>query len=411
MRTRVLIVLLGCAVVASAGVAPSDAQAPAAATAARGSPDLTFVSMPDTFNSDHADVSDAIGWSPESPNSINPAYQAAIDTFFDDVAALSPQAVLVAGDTVEGHWGRDTAGTGIFGPVSTVAERRLAVVRAARQYYGEYRERWRTREIPLYPAMGDHEIGDNPWGPGRGWYAAFKHANLGLFKAQWARFFTDSGRRFGRHPRGTAFDTTTYATMLDDEVLLLSLDVFRKTPRSVVASVGRKQLAWVEGQLKRARRLGLDWVVVQGHTPVVGPVRQELSSGLMYRKGVRSPLWRTLRRYDVDFYLAGEVHANTVSRPRDAPIQVAHGGLFRRGKATVLEARVFGRRMDLRLLRWEGEIVEQPPGQVIWQTDTTRNINWDVVYQAGPHSIGGMSVTRSGRVLSATGVFDDPFPR
>jgi hypothetical protein len=130
---------------------------------------------------------------------------------------------------------------------------------------------------------------------------------------------------------------------------------------------------------------------------------------MMYRKGTDSALWRRMTRFDVDLYLAGEVHANTVSRPPAGPIQVAHGGLFRLARATALVGKVFGRRMNLRLVRWDGEMVDQPEGQVIWQTDTSRNIDWDVVYQPGPRSIGAMSLTRNGRVRSATGVFDDPF--
>ena len=189
----------------------------------------------------------------------------------------------------------------------------------------------------------------------------------------------------------------------------MTLDVFRRTEHTVQPDIGPEQLAWLRGELRRAKRQDVDWVVVQGHTPIVGPVRQQSSSGLMYRRGARSGLWRTMRKYDVDLYLAGEVHDNTVAYPRNAPVQIAHGGLFRQARATALEGQVSGRRMNLRMLTWRGREVAQPAGEEIWQTDTRKNIEHDVVYEPGPVEIGSLSVTRNGRVRSRTGVFDDPF--
>ena len=61
-------------------------------------------------------------WRPGDPNSWTPQLQSSIDTFLDEVADQDPQAVLVPGDLVEGHWTKDVDRTGIFGPSGTTRQ-------------------------------------------------------------------------------------------------------------------------------------------------------------------------------------------------------------------------------------------------------------------------------------------------
>ena len=57
----------------------------------------------------------------------------------------------MAGDLVEGRWGRDDARTGVFGPVRTPSQRLRAWRRAADVYYPAWRERF--DQIPFFSSL------------------------------------------------------------------------------------------------------------------------------------------------------------------------------------------------------------------------------------------------------------------
>lgn len=191
-------------------------------------PGYAFVSMPDFLNNDLADVSSSRFWRAGDPNSINAAYRTAITTTLNDVDTEPGDDVLVAGDLVGGRWGRDDAGTGIFGPVDTEAHKVEAVKRAATTYFTAVARRFSRGGLNLYPALGDHDIGDNPWDVSKGGWYRFKHDHVPVWKRAWAQRFTLAGARFRRHPVGTAFDDTAYAVHLAPRVLLVSVDVFNR---------------------------------------------------------------------------------------------------------------------------------------------------------------------------------------
>lgn len=368
--------------------------------------DYTFASIPDLFNNDFADVSDAVGWDPGDPNSINPAYTAAIQRVLSDLKAQGPQAVLMAGDAVEGHWGMDNGATGIFGPAKTNAERTQHANRAGSQYYGSYVRRFADRGMPLYAAVGDHELGDNPWNStDTSTYKGWKRANVDEFKAKWAQWFTDGGARFASRPVGTDFEDTAYATYLHPEVLLITVDQFKRTSTDVVFDVSWSQIEWMRTVLADANARGVDWVMVQGHNPVLGPVRVRFSSGAMLEGGESSLFWQTMKQYGVDLYLAGEVHDNTTTvSPNGGPVQITHGGLLRLGHAAFVTGRIVGETMTLETRTWNTRIVSQPAGQQVWQTDKDKTITHDVVYEPGTFAIGSMQLTKDGAVLNRDGV-------
>ncbi len=80
---------------------------------------------------------------------------------------------------------------------------------------------------------------------------------------------------------------------------------------------------------RRGRQLN-DHVIVQGHTPVLTPVNNRVSSSLTLDGGENSAFWRLLQRHGADAYLAGEVHDITVTQDRADPalLQIAHGGIL-----------------------------------------------------------------------------------
>ncbi len=289
-----------------------------------------LLSAPDFLNNDVADLRKSrwARWHRGLPNSWNGSYAQAFRTVFASWQAFHPDGVSVPGDLVDGHWGLDLDRTGVFGPVDTHRQRAKAIVRASNTYYSAWRARWAAAGLTVYPGIGDHEYGDNPWSGGP--KLAEKRGFHGLFARQFSRWFTrkpDGSWRYPNHPSGPARGTA-YALRPSRDLALVNLDVFRVKDRDTTQQLDPQQLAWVERTLARAKRDGVKWIVVTGHTPIVGPVRAAPSSShLMYQRGADSALWRLFKRYGVDIYLCGEVHASTAV-VRDGIVQVSHGGPF-----------------------------------------------------------------------------------
>lgn len=364
-------------------------------------PSYTIVSTPDFLNADVGDVSTRRSWDGVS-NSINDQYVAALDVVLDQLAAERPDAVLVAGDMVEGHWGVDVDDTGIFGPVRTEAQARQAVRRAGRFYLGAWRQRFVDHGLPVpHVAVGDHEIGDNPWRVGQ-----FKHDAMGTFKRTVAR--TLIGDRYPRshRPTGTSFGGTSYWTKLGPDVMLVSVDVFRRRSSNVGAAGGVEtdlqgaHLRWFRRTLAYGRR-HFPWVVVQGHTPGLGPVRTAGSSSLSLEGGSRSRMWRAMTAAGVDLYLAGEVHQVTAIARPGQPVQVSHGGLFAFGGTRYVRIDVFDDRLELASYGLDNAVDRSGPR--LWQTGDKRGVPADLTYLPGRRLRGTAVLTDDGRLVMRSG--------
>ncbi|HEU5038153.1 MAG TPA: hypothetical protein VFT70_14185, partial [Nocardioides sp.] len=288
------VVLAGlCAGLAPLGTATGDATGDLRPVSSATAP-YRFAAAPDIFNQDIGDVRGQRGWQPGDPNSWTPQLETAVDTVLDEIAGHDPQSLLVAGDLVEGHWGRDDLGTGIFGPTRTAPQRAASLRRAGAFYHGQNAQRFAAHGLDLYAAIGDHDLGDNPWtgSPQLRW----KRQHAALFRSVFAQAYdetADGSPRFTDRPVGTQWADTAYATQLSPDVLLVSLDVFHVTKDDVRTEVVGGQLRWLRHVLADARQRGVPWIVVQGHVPVLTPVRVRYSSGLSLERGERSPLWRT----------------------------------------------------------------------------------------------------------------------
>lgn len=389
------------AAVLASGVAAPTNQAVADAGDGQG-PDRSYhtvVSAPDFLNADVGDVSRLSSWDGEH-NSFNPSYRRALDVVLDAFAAARPDSMLVAGDLVEGHWGIDTDRTGIFGPVDTYRQRLAAVRRAGRFYYGTWKRMFAAHSLPLpHVSVGDHEIGDDPWPVGR-----FKHSAVGIYKDTFADALIGSRYASSRRPMGTPYARTSYWKELHPEIMLVSVDVFRHARRregstgGVVADLEGEHLAWFRRVLAHGRA-NYDWVIVQAHTPILGPVRIGGSSGIFLEGGRRSAMWRAMRDYDVDVYLAGEVHAVTAIEPARGPVQITHGGLFAWGRANYL-------RMDfskdrIRLQTHDFDFTASSTTR-LWQTSRKRPPEL-ISYEPDPPVSGTAILTHEGRLIERTG--------
>lgn len=322
-----------------------------------------FISTPDFLNQDVADLTVGGREQVIDPNtgevvtSTNREYDAAIDHVISEMASHGTDDVLVAGDLVEGRWGRDDSFTGVFGPVRTESQRMRAWRRAAEVYYPAYRQRFADHGLRTYTAVGDHEIGDDPWRRHRDAWTDFKRRHIPQFKKIYAeQMLTDAARqpRFTDRPRGQARHTA-YAVRLDPQVLLVTIDVFERRGGDVHISVDPAQLRWLRQVLRQARRDDVPWVMVQGHTPMTGDVRTRNSSHLVYERGARSELWQVMVKGGVDVYLSGEVHDQTVHQ-RDGILEVSHGSLLYRGEASYVIGQATADRLVLENHQFTGTI-------------------------------------------------------
>jgi len=342
---------------------------------------MRILSSPDFLNADVGDL--MVGETSYRPglqdNGTSPEVEASLDTILDDWASRQPDDVLVAGDLVNGHWGLDRESTGIFGPVSTVAEQKAAISRAANTYYPQWLARFAAHGLTtVHPAMGDHEYGDNNW-------PEWKLAQAGTYRAAWVRWFTrkaDGSARYPDHPASGQHALSAYAWRPDPLVQMVTLDEFDRRPGRMLIHVDKAQFAWLERVLARAKADGVPWVIVQGHVPILEPVRSGASSGLHYSRGTDSDLWRLFRKYGVDAYLCGEVH-DVTAISRDGILQLSHGGAFQFDRTNYLLADVYRNRLDLRIFDY---LDHKTPDRDVWETRTRYSSH--LTYEPGPVVIG-----------------------
>lgn len=267
-----------------------------------------------------------------------PGWEETLDYVLKAIKAENPEFVLVAGDLVMGRW-----------PDKESIKKYAAI------YYPAWTKRMEDHGLKFYTAIGDHEIGDNPW---RGDKADL----VPTFKKQFQKYLK-MPLNGPLRMKGTAF------WFIHENILFVAVDVFEQgegPQGGIVPKVTGEQLEWFEQVL--IENSGVEHVIVMGHTPILGPVAKESSSGLMLEGGQQSPLWQTLKRHGVDLYLCGEVHAITCTQT-DSVLQIAHGGLFGYNpKVNYLVATVFADRIELTLK--ELEIVNQ--GERLWQVGNNR---------------------------------------
>ncbi len=362
-----------------------------------------FLSSPDFLNADVGDLARGPGsWRPGRPgrtaNSTNPAYERALDTILDDWQSLGADEVLVAGDLVQGWWGTRQDRSGNFGPGGTVAQRRAALRRAAATYYPQWVERFGRRGMLAHLAMGDHEFGDDGWGPE-------KRRLAPLFEREFAARFTrrsDGSPRYTDRPRGSRHALTAYAWRPKPDVQMVTLNVFDITDAHARIRLDGPQLRWLERVLRQARRDQVRWIVVQGHTPIVGPVRQRGSSGLHYEGGRSSELWQLFKRYGVDLYLSGEVHDVTAIH-RDGVLQLSHGGLFAFGLTNYLVADVSRDQMRLTLRDYDVTAADVPGRRRLWES-RPGGMPARLRVSPTPFTIGTAVLDGDGHLLERSGV-------
>ncbi len=238
-----------------------------------------FVSIPDFLNND-VDY-------PE------PRWDDATDYVLRAIKAENPDFVLVAGDLVMGRWSKD----------------REHLDMMADKYYCAWVRRMQAHGIKYYVAVGDHEVGDDPWPAG-------KRELIPDYKAAFRRHLKmpeNGPEKF----RGTAY------SVLHKNLLLATVDVFDTDDQGhMQIRVTGDQLVWLTETFEKHQ--GVPHRVVMGHIPVLPKWLWRSSSRLSLPGGSDTEFWKTLGHSHVDLYLCGEVHDISLQQ-QGGVLQVVHG--------------------------------------------------------------------------------------
>jgi len=298
-----------------------------------------------------------------------------LSCFLDSVKAENPDFVLVPGDMVMGRWDRGDSSVTYYADI----------------YYPHWKARMEAHGLGFYVAVGDHELGDNPWRPD-------KAALVPEFKRAFQKHFNIPG-----NGPANMLGTTYYFT--HKNCLFISVDVFEPdSTEGYAAKVSGKQIRWLENVFEKHK--DIRHKVVMGHVPVITPVRKLTSSCITLREGKNSDFWKTLKRYDADLYLCGEVH-DVTSHADSSIVQVAHGGLFGYNeRVSYMVINFSENKIDLKIK----ELDITAEGEKMWQVGTNRPHEIIRIQEAskGFRRTGAMSIEKSGmekKFTRMTGIF------
>ncbi len=368
--------------------------------------DFNFVNWPDP----HWEVADLSGSHPSGVpaalgypgatgglNSTTPAMETMLNGMITQMAAHDPCVIIIPGDIGSGHWDKSCI-KNVFAPGGTWAE---TIANAGEIYWTITQYRF-AQQIPIVlAAVGDHEVGDNDWPSGstvsnqvNNFRAAFGNAfnkdSNGTF------LFSDPIGSVPSRPLGTDYDETSFAKVVNN-VLFVTLDVFRQdSPTTklhdrfgtVTGDVAGAHLDWVDDVLAAGQAdPNIDHIFIQGHNPILGPVRKKSSSGAMNDNRGDSDLWQTFRKYNkVRVYFGGEVHADTASKDTESDIlQIVVG------RGTYMLVEVGSDSLEFKCYQLNYSVSS---GSSYWSDCQTKNGNGSVT--GPPTLIGTISADYSG---------------
>jgi len=240
---------------------------------------VRFTSVPDIFN-----------WNIDNPT---PGWEETLDWFFNRLKVEGPDFTLVAGDIMDARW---------YEPE--------LIKRKTEQYWTGYVKRFKDAGLTLYVAPGDHEYGDD------------RGLTMGDVSRLLGKQFSEimgMPKNGPENHRGRAFYVRR------NNLLIITLDTFEDVGDRFAYTVGEEQLAWMRQVLMDNK--DAEFIIVQGHLPIVGPVKSKNSSASMLKGGTKSELWKLMVEYGVDAYLCGEHHRITVHH-HDGIWQIVHGALW-----------------------------------------------------------------------------------
>ncbi len=422
----------------------------------------SFLSLPDHFNHDYADLSGgadaeiaavfgvgyadglvpAQNWTPVGPNGMTVGFATALHAAVNDMVESAhgdPAFVLIAGDLTGGHWPQNPGELkSMFGDASTTLQDDLDA--AAETYYTWLRKLFEISGVDKVVAtIGDHDIGDNGWrvgGPIAPHVNTMKQAfgahvvdplfeqvaaspELSQANAKWAdiRFAPGDTDPNGLHQ----YDEASFVYQ-ERNVLFLNIDVFRYEGagvkldgnQAVAVEVTGEHLDWVRSVLERAEADDtVDHVIVQGHTPILSPVAGG-SYHLTMNGAENSPLWRTMAEFGTDnggklrAYFCGETHATTTIVDESSGIvQINHGSRVLISDATVTQADSIYLAIDvtperLDITEYRADYYYKAPVEKLWEVGHPERGAYNAYNHDGPFERGSLSIDVSTGSLDLT---------
>lgn len=277
----------------------------------KSSKSVKFVSFPDFFNFDVPEP-----W---------PQWDDAVDYFLTEVASEKPNFVLITGDLVDGRWWDSPECAYHMGAL----------------YYGGWIRRMEKHNLTYYTAIGDHELGDDPW-----------PANKIEMVPHMEKAYTNSLKMPQNGPsnkKGLAY------YVKEGPLLIITVETFEVVDDTMQYSVIGEQLEWLKKVLEENK--DVPFKIVQGHVALYGQdiVRDRSSSRLFLTDEKESEFYKVMTEYNVDAYLCGEFHAVTVTND-DGLWQIVHGS------------------------SWGREIVDTQDYMVCEATDTEMRLTLKAIY-------------------------------
>ena len=328
--------------------------------------DFHFTSFPDLFN-----------WNIDYPQ---PGWEEAMDWFLGGMKKEGPAFALIAGDIMDARWWSDPD----------------QVRRKTDQYWRGFRRRFEDKDIRVYIAPGDHEYGDDQ---------GLRKMNLApVFAEQFASIF-DMPRNGPENNKGLAYSFSK------ENLAVISLDTFEDAGDRMSMTVSGEQLEWLKQTLERHR--DKEFIIVQGHVPVFGPVRSKNSSANMLEGGAATDFWKTMVDCGVDAYLCGEHHRITARR-KDGIWQIVHGALWgTQTDVNYLRGSVEPGRLTLELFEFDVEYSGGYLGDHPHRGERNRPREKVAISEeartSGPRSVGKLvieSTPAGNRTVLATGRFE-----
>jgi hypothetical protein len=327
---------------------------------------VKFVSFPDFFNFDIP-----YPW---------PGYDTAVNYFLNQVKSEKPNFVLVDGDLVNGHWWNSPKCVEHMGTI----------------YYSAWVKRMQEHGLKYYTAVGDHELGDDPW-PKQ--------------KRELIPYLEDVYRENLKMPANGPENKKGLAYYVrEGSLLVITVETFEVIDDSMHIAVVGEQLEWFKKVLESNK--DAKFKIVQGHVGIWGDIKSRSSSRLMLAGGKNSDFFKVMKDNDVDIYLAGEFHDVTVLES-DGIWQIVHGSSWGReivDTEDYLTGEVHGNELVLKMKR----IYMDAQGDYMWNINKDKGpreivkIN-EKSLKNGPEVTGTITIRKTGnnkQYLNRTGIFN-----
>ncbi len=326
---------------------------------------VKFVSFPDFFNFDIP-----YPW---------PGYDTAVNYFLNQVKSEKPNFVLVDGDLVNGHWWDSPKCVEHMGTI----------------YYSGWVKRMQDHGLKYYTAVGDHELGDDPW-PKQ--------------KLELIPHLEDVYRKYLKMPLNGPENKKGLAYYVrEGSLLVITVETFEVIDDSMHIAVVGEQLEWFKKVLESHK--DAKFKIVQGHVGIWGDIKSRSSSRLMLAGGKNSEFYKVMKDNDVDIYLAGEFHDVTVLES-DGIWQIVHGSSWGR-EIVDAEDYLTGEVKDDELILNMKRIYMDAQGDYMWNINKDKGpreivkINEKSI-KNGPEVTGTITIKKTGnskQYLNRTGIF------